>query len=256
MFFNQFMESSELSRLPEDAPLWVSHLSELRNRGLWCALAWIIANAVCFLASESTLKFLLTLAPKGVILVQLAPAEVLLSSVKLSLWLGTALSAPVILYHVARFASPGLTQAERFWMRTALWGGSFLFAFGVGFAFWAVLPPTLSWLLGFGANLAVVQLSVARFVDFCLGLTVLMGLVFELPLVIFILGLAKLVNTAMLLSRWRGCVIGVVILGAILSPSQDPVSMALVSLALTVLLSISLVGLWMLESSRKLKASQ
>ena len=122
---------------------------------------------------------------------------------------------------------------------------------GVGFAFWAVLPPTLTWLLGFGANLAVVQLSVASYVDFCLGLTVLMGLVFELPLVMLILGLARLVDTPMLLSRWRACVVGVVILGAILSPSQDPVSMALVSGALGALLAVSLAGLWLLERTRK-----
>src|SRR5262249_48738225 len=144
---------------------FISHLAELRSRLLWCFTALSIASTAAFFYMPPFIRLLQQVAPKSVEFVQLAPGEVFLASFKLSVIVGFGLALPVLLYHLLRFASPALESREKRMIFPLLATGIVLFAAGVVFAYYGVLPFMLDFLLGYGQEVAKNQLSIASYLD-------------------------------------------------------------------------------------------
>ncbi len=225
----------------------MEHLDELRQRLITCV--WVVTAAVlaAFLLARPLIEAFKWLAPESVTFVQLTPGEVLMASFKLSFLVGIALASPVILYQTLRFVLPGLKPHERRFIGLTVLSGSLLFAGGIAFAYFAVIPPALAFLLDYGQDIAENQMSIARFIDFCTSLLILTGIMFELPMVLFFLAFTGLVSSGRLLRHWRGAIVGIFLLAAVLTPSQDPFTMlivggALMFLYLASILPIRLMG--------------
>jgi sec-independent protein translocase protein TatC len=219
------------------------HLKELRVRVITALLAVVLGLLIGWWATPPVLNLLKSMAPAGTVFVQLTPGEALMATFRVALLLGLALASPVILYQTLRFVLPGLLPHERRAALLAVVFGSVLFAGGVVFAAWAVLPVTLQFLLAFGNDLAESQLSLLRYVGFCSGLLLLTGVLFELPLLIVMLALLGVVSSGMLVTQWRRAVAALFVVAAVLTPGQDPFSMLLVGLALSGLYLLSIVAL-------------
>jgi sec-independent protein translocase protein TatC len=217
------------------------HITELRTRLLWCIGVTLVFTLTSCAFSEPLTRWLLTLAPKGLVFIQLAPGEAFMASLKVSFMLGLSISLPVWLYHAGCFVLPGLHPHEKKQLVSLVIAGLCLFALGATFGLLVLGPQTTAWLTGFGDTLAVNQLSLARYLDFILMLVLLTGIAGELPLVLIGLVLTGLLPKATLLSRWREGIIGLFMAGAILTPSQDPFSMLLVGVALLGLYGVSLL---------------
>jgi sec-independent protein translocase protein TatC len=223
---------------------WVTpalgHLTELRNRLLWCVgvtLALVVATCS---GAEFLTKSLLALAPKGVQFIQLTPGEAFMASIKVSVITAAFISLPVWLYHTACFVLPGLHPNEKKRLMVLVAAGLILFLLGAAFGLWVVGPQTTDWLINFGQNLAVNQLSIARYLDFVQMLVMLTGLAGELPLVLVGAVLLGVVKKQWVLAQWRQGIIAVFLAAALLTPGQDPFSMALVGMALLGLFLASL----------------
>ena len=108
-------------------------------------------------------------------------------------------------------------------------GASISFLGGLAFAYWVVLPLTLSCLLTFGAEFAEPDLRIGSYINFVTRLMLVLGVVFETPLVV--MGLAKLgvVTSRKLLGWWRYAIVGAFVLAAIVTPSIDPVTQGIVA---------------------------
>jgi len=217
------------------------HLTELRSRILWSVASVCIGFCAALWAAGPVIQALKHLSPKTVLFIQLTPGEALMASIKVMLVLGIGIASPVLLYHTLRFVQPGLKSHEKRWAVSLVLAGTFLLIFGVVFAWFWVLPPTLTWLVEYGEELAAVQMSIVRYVDFCLLMLLLTGLMFELPMVLFGLAMAGLVKSEQLIAQWRKAVVIIFFVAAIITPSQDPFSMAAVGLAMVALYLFSII---------------
>jgi len=232
----------------------VDHLEELRTRLFWCVGALVFAFGGALCVAPQLIQWMVSLTTwvsptTSFHLVQITPGETLFASLKLSMMVGTVGASPMILYHTLRFVMPGLTQKERLPLMAIVLGGAVLFGVGAAFAAVVVIPTALAFLLDFSKDIAQNWISVDRYVGFCLSLILLVGLVAEFPLVLLFLAKLGWVTSAQLATRWREACLGLLLAGAILTPSQDPLSMLLVAGLLGVLYVVSFVAIRVMEGT-------
>ena len=222
----------------------VDHLEELRSRVLRSLLAVVVAAAGC-LAFVKPLVKLLEMPAHGIRFLQLAPGEFLFVSLKVAGYAGLTFALPYVLYEVLAFVLPGLTRSERRLVAPAVAGSTLLFAAGLAFAWWALVPAALTFLVNYGADVVEPSWSIERYLDFVLLLMVATALAFQLPVLQLLLGALGLINARTMLGAWRWVVVVAAIAGAVLTPSTDPVTMLLLSGAITALflLGVALVAL-------------
>ncbi|MFN7900604.1 MAG: twin-arginine translocase subunit TatC [Synechococcaceae cyanobacterium] len=219
----------------------VDHLEELRRRLLRSLLVLVLAAAGCLLVVKPLVR-LLELPAQGIRFLQLAPGEFLMVSLKVAGYAGLVLALPWILFEALAFVLPGLTRRERRLVAPAVAGSSLLFLAGLAFAWWALVPAALRFLVSYGADVVEPLWSIERYLDFVLLLMVATALAFQLPVLQLLLGALGLLNAAAMLAAWRWVVLVSALAGAVLTPSTDPVTMLLLSGAITALYLIG-VGL-------------
>ena len=219
----------------------VDHLEELRRRLLRSLLALLIAAAACLLAVKPLVR-LLEVPASGIRFLQLAPGEFLFVSLKVAGYAGLTLALPWILFEALAFVLPGLTRRERRLVAPAVAGSTLLFLTGLAFAWWALVPAALRFLVSYGADVVEPLWSIERYLDFVLLLMVATALAFQLPVLQLLLGALGILDAATMLAGWRWVVLVSAVAGAVLTPSTDPVTMLLLSGAITALYLIG-VGL-------------
>ena len=222
----------------------VDHLEELRRRVLRSLLAVVIAAVGC-LALVRPLVRLLEQPAVGIRVLQLAPGEFLFVSIKVAGYAGLTLALPYVLYEGLAFVLPGLTRREQRLVGPAVAGSAVLFAAGLAFAWWALIPAALRFLVGYGADVVEPLWSIERYMDFVLLLMLATGLAFQLPVLQLLLGALGLLRARSMLAAWRWVVLISALAGAVLTPSTDPVTMLLLSGAITALflVGVALVAL-------------
>ncbi|MCP9882489.1 twin-arginine translocase subunit TatC [Cyanobium sp. Alchichica 3B3-8F6] len=227
----------------------VDHLEELRRRVLRSLLAVVVAAAVC-LAAVKPLVRLLEMPAEGIRFLQLAPGEFLFVSLKVAGYAGLTLALPYVLYEGLCFVLPGLTRRERRLVAPAVAGSAVLFAAGLAFAWWALVPAALRFLVSYGADVVEPSWSIERYLDFVLLLMVATALAFQLPVLQLLLGALGLVKAKPMLAGWRWVVLASALAGAVLTPSTDPVTMLLLSGAIT---ALYLVGVALVAFTERLR---
>ncbi len=223
----------------------LEHLRELRRRVLICVIAIIVGSAASFAFYKQIIDFLSRPAynlesGSRIELVFIEVTELLTTAVKVSFVAGFVLALPIILYQVVMFIAPGLTGRERRYLFLFLPAALVAFAAGVAFAYFVLTPPALRFLLGF-SDVATPLIRISNFVNLMLRLLFWMGVAFETPLVMYMLAQLGIV-TARQLSRFRRVwVVLAFILGAIITPTFDPVNQALVAGPLLVLYELGVL---------------
>ena len=223
----------------------LEHLAELRRRVLISVLALIVGAGVAFCFFRQIIDLLVRPArdlDAGTgQLVFIEVTELLTTSVKVSLVAGFVLAMPVILYQVIMFVAPGLTGREKRYLLGFLPAVLLAFMAGVAFGYFVLTPPALHFLLTFGADVATPFIRVSNIVNLMIRLLFWMGISFETPLVMYLLAQIGLVNARMLGRFRRYWVVVAFILGAIITPTVDPVNQALVAVPLLVLYELGVV---------------
>ena len=226
------------------------HLEELRQRVLKSLLAVVVAALGCLLAVKPLVRLLE--APAGSIhFLQLAPGEFLFVSFKVAGYTGLTLALPFVLYQGLAFVLPGLTRKERRLIAPAVAGSAVLFLAGLAFAWWALVPAALRFLVSYGADVVEPLWSIERYLDFVLLLMLATGLAFQLPVLQLLLGLFGLITWKRMLAAWRWVVLAAALAGAVLTPSTDPITMLLLGGAITALF---LVGVGLVAVTQGFKA--
>jgi len=209
------------------------HLEELRRRLLLSLVAVAVATGVSFVFYRQEMEVLLRPA-QGYFSLTGKPVytdvtELLGVVVKVCLLFGFMGALPFVLYQLLMFVAPGLTGAEQRFVFVALPVALGLFAGGVAFAYFVLLPPALRFLLTFGSDLATPMIRIGTYVNLVVTLLFWVGLVFEMPLVVFILARLGVVSPEALVRGWRLAVVGAFVLGAMITPTFDPVNQSLVA---------------------------
>jgi sec-independent protein translocase protein TatC len=168
--------------------------------------------------------------PAGTVkFLQLAPGEFFFVSIKVAGYSGILLASPFILYQIIQFVLPGLTRRERRLLGPVVLGSGALFFGGLFFAYYALIPAALKFFVNYGADVVEQLWSIDRYFEFVLLLMFSVGLAFQIPILQLILGQLGIISSAQMLRGWRFVVLGAVILGAVLTPSTDPVTQSLLA---------------------------
>ncbi len=227
----------------------VDHIEELRQRVLKSLIAILLSSGFCLLFVRKLVQALEIPAGK-IQFLQVAPGEFLFTSIKVAGYGGLTISLPFILYQFLKFILPGLTNKEKLLIAPSVAGSAILFFLGIFFAWKALIPAALGFLISYGADVVEPLWSIEKYLDFVLLLMLSTGLAFQLPILQLILGFFELISWQKMLSAWRFVVMASAIAGAVLTPSTDPITMLLLSTSITFLFLVG-VGLVALTTNFK-----
>ena len=233
-----------LKRLPrrlrhgEEATL-VEHLGELRTRLLIGLGALVPAFVFTFAFHTRIVEWLTDPLPDDRQLVTLGVTEPFTTSVKVSLLAAVALTLPILLYQLWSFLAPAITEDAQRIVSGFVALSTLLFAGGVAFCYFVVLPRALEFLTSFDEDLYDIQIRASYYYSFTAVTLLATGLAFQMP--IFILALVRLrVLSASQLRKNRRIGIVLVVVFAVLLPTVDPVSLALEVVPLLILFELSI----------------
>jgi sec-independent protein translocase protein TatC len=218
-----------LDEFPKEVEMsFFDHLEELRQRIFYSLIAVALGVIGCFLTVRPIVQ-LLEVPAKGVKFLQLAPGEFFFVSFKVAGYSGLLISSPFILYQIIQFVLPGLTRRERRLLGPIVLGSSVLFFAGLSFAYYLLIPAALNFFINYGADVVEQLWSIDKYFEFVLLLMFSTGLAFQIPIIQLALGILGIASSELMLSGWRYVVLGAVVLGAILTPSTDPVTQSLLA---------------------------
>ena len=214
-------------QIPDPAEMsFFDHLEELRQR-IFVSLIAVIAGAILCFAFVRQIVSILEVPAQGVKFLQLAPGEFFFVSLQVAGYTGILIASPVILYQIVQFVVPGLTRKERKILSPVVFGSSILFFVGLAFSYYVLIPAALNFFIGYGGDVVEQSWSIDKYFKFVLLLMFSTGLTFQVPVIQLILGALNLVSSKQMLSGWRIVVLGSVILGAVITPSTDPLTQSL-----------------------------
>ena len=222
------------------------HLEELRKRLFISALAVVATTVLSFVFYKQIIEVLLgpadalTEVPNRLVFTEVT--EMFAVVMKVSLVSGIVLAFPIILYQMVLFAAPGLTSREKRYLYTSLPGVLLSFLAGATFGYYVLIPPAINFLINFGGDIAEPMIRIGNYINLAVMLLFWMGVSFETPVVMFVLAKLRIVSPAAF-GRWRRYwVVVAFILGAIITPTFDPINQSLVAVPLIVLYEI---GIWL-----------
>ncbi len=220
----------------------VGHLREVRNRIALVFVALIIAFIVCFSFIKPLANLLLTMGRAyGFQYVYLSPSELLTSYFKLSMIVAVVVISPLMLYQIWGFVAPALTRREKKAILPALFGGLGFFALGAAFSYFVALPFMIQFLINYSASDFIHSaISVASYLDFMMGMLLTFGLVFELPMLAFVLSSLGLLTPQLLRKVRSYAIVVIFIVAAIITP-PDVVSQFMIAVPMVALYELSIL---------------
>lgn len=223
------------------------HIEELRQRIFF--LFWVILFLTCvsFIEVKSLVK-ILELPISNVKFFQVAPGEYFISTIKISFYTGLLFSSPVVISQLILFLLPGLTKKETKIILPLLLGSLFLFGLGLAFSYYTLIPAALNFFLNYSEEVLEPFWSFDQYFEFILVLFYSTGLAFQIPIIQILVGLLNIVSAKQMLGAWKYIILISTILGAILTPSTDPLTQLLLSVAILILYFTGLGILFLLKN--------
>ncbi len=240
------MDRNKLIRIFED----------LRKRLIIIIVTVFIFAVISFAFSDEVRRILLIpadlayedLSEQGLDLqlIFLTPSEALLANLRLAFITSATVTLPIILYQLVALAmaAAGMTKGRAVLLTFIMY---LLFALGLSFAYFVVLPFALNFFIGFSASDLVPNFSFARYISFVTSFIFSFGLVFQMPVVFWFLGSIGLVNTAFLRSNRKFALLIIIIVSAVITP-PDIFSQVLMAIPLMLLYEL---GIFMVYLARK-----
>jgi len=232
-----------MSNVPEtekvDKLTFIEHLSELRQRLLKCLIVLAITTIASFVFAEHIFHILIS--PAGDInLIFIEMTEMISTYMKVSLACGVIFAMPYLIYHLIMFVSPALTRQEKKYVYWILPWITLMFAAGVAFGYFILIPPATKFLITFGSEIATPQIKIGNYISLVARLLVASGGVFETPVIIMFLARLGIVTPKTLSSKRRHAIVIAFILAAIITPTFDPINQSLVAIPLIALYELSI----------------
>lgn len=198
----------------------------------------IIFSLICLiiiLVNVKTLTKFLELPVQDVKFFQLSPNEYFFSSLKLSLYGSLIVSFPFYISQGIFFLAPGFSYREQKIVFSLIILSNFLFLISLGFTFFALLPAALTFFLNYSEGILEPFWSFTEYFDFSTTLFLGTALVFQLPILQVILSICNVTNQNQMKNGWKYIVLFSTILGAIITPSTDPITQLILSSVILVL---------------------
>lgn len=227
------------------------HLEELRKRIVWSSLA-ILAGVVAgfFLAFTVIEKVAEQANVESGQLQIINPTEPFTVYFKVVLYIAVAIAMPILIYQFLMFVAPGLTRTERRYVYMSIPFVVIMFAIGVAFAFFVLVPRALDFLSSFGSSTFEWNPRAEDIISFYMRLMLGTGLIFELPIVMLVLSKIGVMTARRYRRAWKFAVIFSMVAAAIITPTPDPFNMMLVGIPTYMLYELGIILTWLFGRRR------
>ena len=239
------------------AMTFFEHLSELRKRIINSLISIAVGAGIGWFAAPHFVNWITKPMLKALAqahldqkLVYTHPAGYLNLLISLSVYLGLVIASPWILYQVWLFVAPALYKHERSAITGFLFSTVFLFLAGIAFGYFVSLPYVLRFLISFQGPV-VPLISINEYFDLILMILLGLGLVFELPVLIFFLSLFGIVTPKFLMKNFRYAILVIALLAAILTPTPDATTMLVFMAVLVALYFVGVAVSWVVVRRRE-----
>ena len=217
------------------------HLDELRMVLLRSLAAVTVVACLAFVFKDEV--FGVVLAPKDAS-VQLINTELtsqFIIHMMVSFYVGLLVAAPYLLYEAYRFVAPALYQNEQRYATRVVLSGYVMFMLGTAFSYFVVFPLTFRFLGNYQVADDVTNLiSLQSYIDTLMVLCLMMGVVFEIPVLTWLLGKMGVVNGRLLRKYRRHAIVAIVVVGAVITPTSDAFTLTIVSVPIWLLYEVSI----------------
>jgi sec-independent protein translocase protein TatC len=221
----------------------VEHLAELRTRIIRCCIAIAIGGVIGFLLYNRVLHLLQEPycdVSRRCTFIVTDPLEGFSIRLKLSAYLGFLFASPVVLWQLWRFITPGLHPHERRYAVPFVASGVVLFVMGAAIAI-ITLPEALKFLVSIGGNSIEPFYTPGKYISLVIFMMLAFGVGFEFPVVLVFLELANVLTWRQLAGWWRYAVVVIFIIDAVITPSQDPISLLALGVPMCVFYAASIL---------------
>lgn len=227
------------------------HLDELRRRLGYAVLVALGATVLCFCFKETLFSVVLRPKPADMALINVELTQQFMIHLRVSFWGGLLVVLPYLLYQLFAFVAPGLYALERRATVRALGAGYLLFMSGVALNYFVVFPFTVRFLGHYQVSEEVANaITLGSYVSVLGVLSLLMGVVFELPVVCWLLGWVGVLKADFMRRYRRHALVGILIVGAVITPTGDPFTLALVSAPIYLLWEVGILVVRRVERRR------
>ncbi len=229
-----------------------NHIQELRKRIGISFIAMIIAGIGTFIFHKEILEFLIN-PPNGITYFQTTKpiytelTEYISVAIKVSIYTGLLISSPIIFLQIILFISPGLKRNEKIFLYLSIPIIYLTFALGLIFGLYILFPPAIKFLITYGSDIAEPYIRIGSYINILISLLIWMGLIFQTPFIMFILGKLKIINAKKLSKSRRYFWVIAFIVGAIITPTFDPINQTLVAIPVIMLYEIGFILVWLIN---------
>jgi sec-independent protein translocase protein TatC len=250
------MNESMNESMNEEKMSFIDHLGELRRRLLWSLLAVGILFIPAYYFSNELFEFLMKPLienlPEGSSLIFTRPAEGFTTYLKVSFFAALFLAVPFMLYQAWRFIAPALYKEEKQIVIPFIFFGSLFFGLGAAFCYYIASPPAFNFLLNeYSSEYVKAFPTISEALSFFMALIFGFGLVFEFPLIIFILARIGIVTSKLLREKRKYAVVVSAMIAAILTPTTDAISMMLMFVPIIIFYELGILVAWLFGKKRK-----
>ena len=235
-----------------------NHVLELRKRLIITIITILISGIITFIFHKDILEFLLN-PPNGLTYFQNTKpiytelTEYISVAIKVSIYTGILISSPIIFLQIILFLSPGLKKNEKMFLYLSIPIIYVTFSLGLIFGLYVLFPPAIRFLITFGSDIATPYIRIGNYISILISLLGWMGLIFQTPLIMFILGKLKIINSIKIKRFRRYFWVVSFVLGAIITPTFDPINQTLVAIPIILLYEIGFILVWIINRGTKEK---
>nr|ARW68718.1 Sec-independent protein translocase component TatC [Palisada sp.] len=209
----------------------IEHFIELRARILNSVFAFTTI-LIIFIAYSKQITLILQEPALGIKFLQLAPGEYLFVSIKIAIYSALLISSPFSLYQIFLFILPGLTKKESKYIILLFTGSIILLFCGIIFSYNILIPITLRFLINYGSDIVEPIWSLEEYFNFIILILISVGISFQIPVLQILLGITNIVNQEKMLKSWKYVAFIATVIGAVITPSTDPITQSLMTITI------------------------
>ena len=245
------VEATKGKRGKEQKLTLLGHLQEIRRRLFYSVIALIITVAISFFFTSRIIKFLEepVLGKASIIVIEMT--EMISIWFKVCLYSAFIMALPFFIYQLVMFIRPAMTRKERGYLYAMLPAVVLFFLAGTAFAWFVFLPHAIDFLLTFGSDLALSQIRLGNLISFEVQIIFWMGVVFELPVLTFFLSKIGILTHQWLAKQWKWAFVGSFVVGAVVTPTPDPINCTIVSIPIFLLYLLGILTAWLGRRGKK-----
>jgi sec-independent protein translocase protein TatC len=248
-----FELAAAISIVSREMP-FLDHLEELRRRLIWSLVSIAVAFGVCWMFAQELVDFA-SVPIRSNAAVQLSilrPQDIFSLYFKVTLVAALFLAAPMVLTQAWLFIAPGLHRHERRWAIPFVLSASLLFATGGAFGYYIAFPAALQFLLDWILEARLVpMIDVNEYFSLFFTIIVALGVIFQIPAVIFVLSRIGLVTAGLLARKFKYAVLGSVVIAAVITPTQDFANLLIIAGPMVALYGVGIVVAWIFGRRRR-----